>query len=309
MPEMDGYEALKRLKNDDLFADIPVIFLTAKSDSESEVEGFDLGAVDYVAKPFSAPMLLKRIEKELLFARQKGDLIATQTQLKDHLEDLENLVKKEMDTIMQLHSAVFDTVVDLVEFRDHYTGGHIVRTQGYLRLLLDEMIKENVYADLISDWDLPSIMAAAKLHDVGKIAVSDVILGKNAKLTMDEFETMKSHVTVGVDAIERIIKKTGASDFYDHAIRMAGTHHERWDGSGYPIGLKGNNIPLEGRLMAIVDVYDALISKRQYKEGLPHETACKIIEGDAGKQFDPILVDVFRKIKDQFALVQLESEN
>jgi len=220
MPEMDGYEAIKEMKNNNRYADIPVIFLTAKNDAESEVDGFDYGAVDYVTKPFSPPMLLKRIEKELLFAKQKKDLLATQIDLKKHLENLEILVKKEADTVMQLHSAVFDTVVDLVEFRDNYTGGHIIRTQGYLRILLDEMLKEDVYTEEIADWDMPSILAAAKLHDVGKIAVPDIILGKNAKLTEDEYETMKAHVTAGVDAIERIIKKTGEDSFYNHAIRM-----------------------------------------------------------------------------------------
>jgi putative two-component system response regulator len=191
-------------------------------------------------------------------------------------------------------------VVDLVEIRDNYTGGHIIRTKGYIRILLDEMQKQGVYVDVISDWDLPSLLAAAKLHDVGKIAVSDVILGKNGKLTEDEFEHMKAHVTAGVDAIERIIKKTGEDSFYNHAIRMTGTHHEKWNGSGYPLGLRGNNIPLEGRLMAIADVYDALISERQYKSAIPHEEACRIIEEGSGTHFDPALVTIFKNVKDKF---------
>jgi len=309
MPEMNGYEAIKILKADDRFSGIPIIFLTAKDDADSEIEGLDLGAADYVTKPFSAPLLLKRIEKELLLEKQTRDLLQTQAKLKEHLGNLENLVEEEADTVFQLHNAVFNTVVDLVEFRDHYTGGHIVRTQSYLRILLNEMIKMGVYAEEVSKWDMTSILAAAKLHDVGKIAVSDGILGKNAKLTVDEFETMKDHVTVGVDAIERIIKKTGEDAFYNHAIRMAGTHHEKWNGSGYPIGLKGNNIPLEGRLMAIADVYDALISKRQYKEALSHEAACNIIENGAGTHFDPLLIDVFRNVKEQFAQIAIDEGN
>jgi len=196
-------------------------------------------------------------------------------------------------------------VVDMVEFRDKYTGGHIVRTQKYLKTLLDEMIREGIYADEIADWDMTFVLSSAKLHDVGKIAVPDVILGKNAKLDQEEFEVMKAHVTAGVEAIERIISKTEEHDFLVHAIRMAGTHHEKWDGSGYPIGLKGKNIPLEGQLMAIADVYDALISKRQYKEPLSHEDACRIIEDGAGTQFDPVLVDVFRNVKNElYQIVQ-----
>jgi putative two-component system response regulator len=307
MPEMNGYEAIKKLKADERYADIPVIFLTALNDAGSEVEGFDLGAADYVTKPFSAPMLLKRIEKELLISNREKDLLKTQTELTRHLDNMEDIVQEKAELIMRLQNAVFDTVVDMVEFRDKYTGGHIVRTQSYLKILLDEMIKEGVYADEVSEWNIYSILSSAKLHDVGKIAVSDVILGKNEKLTQDEFETMKAHVTASVDALERMMKKTGEDDFFNHAIRMAGTHHEKWDGSGYPIGLKGNNIPLEGRLMAIADVYDALISKRQYKEAMPHEKACAIIEEGAGTQFDPVLVDVFRNVKDEFERIALEN--
>ena len=305
MPEMDGYTAIKKLKEDEFHANIPVIFLTALDDAANEVEGFDLGAADYITKPFSAPMLLKRIEKELLFEKQKKDLFKTQAELQDNLKNLEQKVNEKIGTVNRLHNAVFDTVVDLVEFRDLYTGGHIVRTQNYVKTLISETVKEGVYADEISGWDMDSILAAAKLHDVGKIAVSDVILGKNAKLEKDEYETMKSHVQAGVDAIDRILRKTGEDDFYNHAIRMAGTHHEKWDGSGYPIGLKGHNIPLEGRLMAIADVYDALISKRQYKEPMAHEDACKIIEDGAGKHFDPLLVGVFSNIKGQFEQIAL----
>ena len=300
MPEMNGYEAIKKLKADERYSNIPVIFLTALDDANSEVEGFDLGAADYVTKPFSAPMLLKRIEKELLIVKQKNDLLKTQEKLQDNLDNLETIVHEKSEMVMRLQNAVFATVVDMVEFRDKYTGGHVVRTQKYLRALLDEMIKEGIYADEIADWDRTFVLSSAKLHDVGKIAVPDVILGKNAKLDRDEFEIMKAHVTAGVELIERIINKTEKHDFLLHAIRMAGTHHEKWNGSGYPLGLKGKNIPLEGQLMAIADVYDALISKRQYKEPHTHEDACKIIEEGAGTQFDPVLVDVFREVEDEF---------
>jgi len=309
MPEMNGYEAIKHLKSDERWKDIPVIFLTAIDSAASEVEGLDLGAVDYVTKPFSAPMLLKRIERELLLAKREKDLLQTQAELRHNLDNMQALVHEKADTVIRLQNAVFDTVVDMVEFRDKYTGGHIVRTQQYVKVLLDEMIKEGVYAEETADWDVPVIISSAKLHDVGKIAVPDVILGKNAKLTADEFENMKYHVAASVEAIERIIRKTGEDDFFSHAMRMAGTHHERWDGSGYPLGLRGHNIPLEGQLMAIADVYDALISKRQYKEPMPHEEACRIIEDSAGKQFDPVLVDVFRNIKGRFEQIALHNED
>ena len=306
IPEMNGYEAIKKLKADARYADIPVIFLTALSDVNSEVEGFDLGAADYFIKPFSAPMLLKRIEKELMFDKQKHDLMDTQKKLQHNLDNLEAIVHEKSEMVMHLQNAVFATVVDMVEFRDKYTGGHVIRTQLYLKALLEEMIREGVYEDDVSTWDMTFMLSSAKLHDVGKIAVPDIILGKNAKLDQDEFEIMKAHVTAGVEAIERIISKTEEHDFLLHAIRMAGTHHEKWDGSGYPLGLKGKNIPLEGQLMAIADVYDALISKRQYKEPFSHEAACEIIIEGSGTQFNPVLIDVFINIKDEFEQIVQE---
>jgi len=307
MPEMNGYEAIRKIKADDRYTDIPVIFLTAITDANSEVEGFDLGAVDYVTKPFSAPMLLKRIEKELLLVKQRQELLKAQAELQNNFDNLETIVHEKAEMVLHLQNAVFATVVDMVEFRDKYTGGHVIRTQRYLKALLDEMISSGIYIEEVSCWDMTFVLSSAKLHDVGKIAVPDVILGKNAKLSMDEFEVMKAHVTAGVEAIERIISKTEEHDLLVHAIRMAGTHHEKWDGSGYPIGLKGKNIPLEGQLMAVADVYDALISKRQYKEPVTHEEACRVIEEGAGTQFDPVLVGVFSKVKDEFRRIAQNS--
>jgi len=300
MPEMNGYEAIQKLKSDPLYEDIPVIFLTALHDASTEVEGFDLGAVDYVTKPFSAPLLLKRIEKELLIVRQRKELLKTHAELKDYADNLDKKVIEKTQEVLNLQNAILTTVVDLVEFRDKITGGHIMRTQLYLKALIDELIREGLYEEEVSQWDLDVLLPSAKLHDVGKIAITDIILNKPDKLTPDEFETMKEHVSAGVDAIERISGNTSEHAFLHHALRIAGTHHEKWDGTGYPIGLKGHNIPLEGRLMAIVDVYDALISERSYKKAFVHEEACAIIEEGAGKHFDPVLVDAFRNVKDSF---------
>jgi len=307
MPDMDGYEAIRLLKADERYKDIPVMFLTAKKDSDSEFEGLDLGAADYITKPFFAPMLLKRIEKELQIVKREKEFIRVQNELKANLANMDALVHEKAETVMHLQNAVFDTVVDMVEFRDKYTGGHIVRTLQYVSVMLEEMGRAGVYPEIISGWEIPLILASAKLHDVGKIAVPEMILGKNAKLTDDEFEDMKFHVSASVDAIERIIKKTHEDDFFDHAMKMAGTHHEKWDGTGYPIGLKGRNIPLEGRIMAIADVYDALISKRQYKDAISHGTACRIIEEGAGTQFDPKLIEVFKKVKGEFHTIAVNN--
>jgi len=300
MPDMDGYDIIQKLKSDDRWAGIPVIFITAKDDTDSEVEAFDLGAADYVNKPFSAPTLLKRIEKELSFVKQKNELLETQTVLQHHLDNLESIVQSKTDTMIHLQNAVYNTVIDMVEIRDKYNGGHIERTQRYLKIMLDEMLKESVYSDILSKWDIAKVLTAAKLYDIGKIVVPDTILSKDGKLSDEEFENIKLHVQAGTDAIERVIKDSCDEDFFDHAIRIAGTHHENWDGSGYPIGLRGNNIPLEGRLLAVAGAYDALVSERYYKPALTHEKACEIIKEGSGKQFDPVLVEVLLSIQDQF---------
>ena len=306
MPEMNGYEAIENLKNNERFADIPVIFLTSKSDEGSELQGFDLGAVDYISKPFSGPLLLKRIENQLLIVRQRKDLLASQAKLQDYADNLEEKVHAKTSEVFSLQNAVLATVADLVECRDKHTGGHVMRTKLYLKALIEELIRSGIYNEVISDWDPDFILPSAQLHDVGKITITDLILNKPGKLTPEEFEIMKTHVTEGVDAIERIMSNTAEHAFLRHTLLIAGTHHEKWDGSGYPMGLKGLNIPLEGRLMAIADVYDALISTRSYKPPLSHEEACKIIEDGAGKHFDPVLVDIFRNVKDEFDRVAKE---
>jgi putative two-component system response regulator len=294
MPEMNGYEAIRILKGNLKWKDIPVMFLTSKTDEGSELEGLSLGAIDYVAKPFSAPLLLKRIENHLLTESQKK-------QLRDFNNNLEEMVRRKTSQVINLQNAVLSTVADLVEFRDDVTGGHIARTQKYLELLLNEMISESVYADEISDWDMDYLLPSAQLHDVGKIGISDLILNKPDKLTQEEFEIMKTHVAIGVRAILKIEKNAEEHSFLKHARLIAGGHHEKWDGTGYPTGLSGNDIPVEGRLMAIADVYDALISKRPYKRPLSTDEAKQVIETGKGAHFDPVLVDVFSKVANQFA--------
>jgi len=300
MPEMNGYQAIKKMKAEPRFSDIPVIFLTAKSDESSELEGFDLGAVDYIAKPFSGPLLLKRIANQLLIVRQRKALLDSQAALKDYADNLEIKVREKTKEVINLQNAVLTTVADLVEFRDKLTGGHVTRTQLYLKALTAALIAEGIYEDEIKKWDIDFFLASAQLHDVGKIAISDLVLNKPAKLSPEEFEVMKSHVTVGVAAIKKIMRNADEHAFLDHALLIVGAHHEKWDGTGYPAGLSGENIPLEGRLMAIADVYDALIAERPYKKAFTHEQARNIIIDGAGTHFDPVLVDVFKKVEAEF---------
>jgi len=300
MPEMNGYEAIKKMKADPRFSEIPVIFLTAKNDELSELEGFELGAVDYIAKPFSGPLLLKRIQNQLLIVEQRNDLLESRARLKDYADNLEIKVHDKTKEVINLQNAVLTTFADLVEFRDKLTGGHVARTQRYLKALTDELVCEGIYAEETSKWDINFFLASAQLHDIGKIAISDLILNKPGKLTEDEFEIMKTHVTAGVAAVEKMIQNADEHAFLDHALLTVGTHHEKWDGTGYPKGLKGTDIPLEGRLMAVADVYDALISQRPYKKAFTHEEACGIIIAGSQTHFDPLLVEVFKKVKDEF---------
>ena len=286
MPEMSGYDAIKVLKSNPRTANIPVIFLTSKSDTNSELEGFIHGAVDYVSKPFSPQLLLKRVDVHVLVESQKKEL--------EHInKNLQQLVDEKTMEIQSLQNAILKTMSNLVEYRDDVTGNHVERSELLLRLLTEEMIRQNVYADEVKNWDFKFFPQSAQLHDVGKIAIRDDILMKPAKLTADEFNEMKKHTFFGEKVIEKIQENARESVFLMHAKIMAGTHHEKWDGSGYPRGTAGQEIPLQGRLLALVDVYDALISERPYKRPFPPDKALEIIKQGSGVHFDPALVEIF----------------
>jgi putative two-component system response regulator len=293
MPDMSGYDIIKKLKADPEYMAIPVIFLTAKNDPLNEIEGLSYGAIDYILKPFSPPILLKRIESHLIMEEQKAELNEQKEFLRNYNQNLRLEVEKQTERVYELQNSVLQTMAELVEYRDDVTGGHIERTQEYLKILLLELIKRGIYAETVDSWNLKFLLQSSQLHDVGKIAIGDAILKKPGKLTPEEFNIMKTHTTFGEKVIERIEKNTSERDFLGHAKIFAGTHHEKWDGSGYPRGLSFDAIPLQGRMMAIADVYDALVSARPYKKPFSHPDACDIIIDGKGKHFDPILVDLF----------------
>ena len=293
MPEMSGYEAIKVLKASPRTADIPVIFLTSKSDTSSELEGFVLGAVDYVSKPFSPQLLLKRVDVHVLVESQKKEL--------EHInKNLKLLVDEKTEEVLGLQNAVLKTMSNLVEYRDDVTGSHIEHSEQFLSILIEEMLKKNVYFEELKNWDIKLFLQSSQLHDVGKIAIRDNILMKPARLTVEEYDEMKKHTSFGEKVIEKIQEGAKESVFLAHAKIMAGTHHEKWDGTGYPRGLTGTNIPLQGRLMALVDVYDALISERPYKKAFSPDEALEIIEQGSGAHFDPVLVEIFTEAVKQF---------
>lgn len=279
MPDMDGFQAMSILKSDEKLKAIPVIFLTAKNDTESEIRGFEMGAIDFMGKPFSPPVLIRRIEL--------------------HIE-MDRLIKESLQAVRKVHNATINVIANMVENRDKVTGGHIDRTQKYLSILMGELLRESPYAGEISTWNPDVLIPSAQLHDVGKITISDLILNKPGRLTSEEFETIKTHCAEGERIIDEMIFKAEEDRFLIHAKRFAGSHHERWDGTGYPKGLRGEYIPLEGRIMAVADVYDALVSERPYKKPFAHEQAVEIIKKDSGTHFDPKIIEAFLNVADDF---------
>ncbi|MCL2498543.1 MAG: response regulator [Symbiobacteriaceae bacterium] len=287
MPEMDGFEVLQKLKSDARYSDIPVMFLTSMTDTAVEVRGFELGVVDFITKPFSAPVLQNRINSHL---------------------NIDMIIRERTAKLQQLQNSLVFVLADMVENRDQETGGHVERTASYLQILLTAMLQQGVYADEIRQINQDAFISSARLHDVGKISISDSILNKPGKLTAEEFDIMKSHVIEGERIIERITARTGDEEFLLHAKLCAAYHHERWDGNGYPHKLQGLDIPLQGRMMAIVDVYDALISVRPYKTAFSEEEAIRIIQENAGEQFDPHITRVFCSLREDLHAIALRNK-
>ena len=298
MPEMDGYEVIALLKSSSRTAQIPVIFLTAQNKPESEFKGLELGAIDYMMKPFSKELLLKRVEMHILFRLQ-------QKELERYAQNLEGEVYKKTKTVLELQNTILKTVAELVECRDDVTGGHIERTQRYLTLFVGFMIEHDAYTDELSTWDTELFVLSSQLHDVGKISIKDSILLKPGSLDEDEIEEMRRHTTFGMDIIGKMKENTAENSFLNYAQVLAGSHHEKWDGKGYPYGLKGRDIPLSGRIMAIADVYDALTNDRPYKKAYSHEESVSIIKDGKGTHFDPLLVDVFLQHEREFRDIAL----
>ena len=299
MPGMSGYDAIKLLKGKPETKDIPVIFVTARIDYDDELHGLTLGAIDYITKPFQPSLLLKRIEVHLLVEAQRNTLEKQAIELKGFNENLQRMVKDKTQDVLDLQNALLKTMAEMVEYRDYVTGGHIERTQQGIKILLEEIDRSELFQEETKGWDTDLLLQSSQLHDVGKISISDLILKKPGKLDDEEFTEMKKHVVSGEQIIKKIGTMTKESDFLKYAEIFAASHHERWDGTGYPRGLKENDIPLLGRIMAIVDVYDALTSVRPYKKAFSHEEAVNIITEGSGKQFDPLLVDVFLRIAEQ----------
>lgn len=322
MPEIDGCMVLNEIKDDPLTAMIPVIILTSEVDSAVELKCLELGAVDFIRKPFVTEIMLSRIE--------------TQLELSAYRYRLEYMVKEKTAVIARLQDVMSTCFAELVESRDGTTGGHIKNTTRYFAVFLEELSKRDAYKDILTPEYMQNLVRAAPLHDIGKIGINDSVLRKESVLNKEEFEHMKTHASIGGETFQHIFSSVEGDDLHHHseigayafdrifktmnveesedtvflhiARDMAMYHHERWDGTGYPSGISGEDIPLCARILSIADVYDALTSKRSYKEAYPHEKAMQIITEDRGVFFDPALTDVFISISDKIKQCLLTKE-
>ncbi len=293
MSDMDGYQVCKQLKAAQQTKDIPIIFLTVKSEVEDEIRGLELGAVDYIIKPISPPIVRARVETHLALAKAHCSL-----QQQNHL--LEQRVEERTSELARTQDAAIYLMASLAETRDNETGQHIHRTQHYVKTLADVLCTAPGYREYLSEQNRDLLFKSAPLHDIGKVGVPDDILLKPGPLQGEEWEEMKRHSVYGKVAIERVEEDIGPCDFLETAKEIAYTHHERWNGTGYPEGLKETEIPISGRLMAVADVYDALISRRVYKPAYSHDKAVEILRKERGEHFDPDVLDAFLATEDQF---------
>ena len=297
MPEMNGFEVCERLKADEALKDIPVLFISALSETTDKVKAFSVGGVDYVTKPFQYEEVQARVETHLRLRRM-------QIELEKHNLHLEALVKEKVREISDSQLATIVALAKLAESRDDTTGKHIEHTQVLCKLLAAKLREYPRFGDSINDSFVENIFHASSLHDIGKVGIPDAILLKPGKLFPEGFEIMKTHAAIGANTLQAARGKYTRNSFLNMGIAIARSHHEKWDGSGYPDGLKGEDIPISARIMAVADVYDALRSKRPYKPAFTHAKSCEIILEGADLRFDPAVIDAYKSLESEFAEIR-----
>lgn len=288
MPILDGYEVLRLLKCNFVTSRIPVILISMLDSELDESKGLTQGAIDFITKPFNPQIVKCRVRNHV--------------ELKKYQNQLQDLVDKKTQKILKMSEAIFDAVTSIIEYRSLESGRHVKRIRLYSQAQLDYLLSRHEFKHLINRKSAKIIARASSLHDVGKVSIPDRILLKPGKLTEDEYEVMKTHASIGGDFID-LFANTEEEDFILYARQICRHHHERWDGTGYPDGLKGEEIPIASRVVAISDVYDALVSKRIYKDSIEHDVAIQIISKGAGTQFDPTLISYFLEIADSFKCI------
>ena len=293
MPAIDGYEVCRLLKANRDFRTIPILFLSGHDETEVKVKAFQSGGVDYITKPFQLEEVLSRVETHL-------KIRSLQVELEEHNRHLADLVTAQVKEISASHLAAIFALAKLSESRDEDTGRHLERVQIYCRLLAHKLSERPRYHDHIRVTYLENIYRASPLHDIGKVGIRDAILLKPSTLTADEFEVMKIHTVLGAQTLEAVRNEYPKNAFINIGIAIAKSHHERWDGGGYPNGISGEDIPLSARIMALADVYDALRSTRCYKPAFAHEKTTAIIHEGSGLHFDPSVVEAFEELEEKF---------
>ena len=287
MPGMSGFETLQAMRKSIAMCSIPVIFLTAMTEPENIAYGFEIGGVDYITKPFHGIELRSRVRNHL--------------ELHSYRQSLEQKVLFRTRETELLKDIIIVAMGELAEHRDPETGGHIHRTRSFVKVLAESLFEQGKFLDILTPEYIILLYKSAPLHDIGKVAIRDSILLKPARLTAEEFDEMKKHTVYGEDVINKLEKMAGEQlPYLQCAKEIVGSHHEKYDGSGYPRGLAGDDIPLAGRIMAIADVYDALTTKRPYKRALTHEETMKIMKEGQGSHFDPVVFDTFVDIEQGF---------
>ncbi len=302
MPGMDGFEVCRRMKTYRQLHEVPVIFISALADTADKVKAFTTGGVDYVTKPFHVDEVKARVATHLTVSGLRNEL-------QKHNEHLEQLVQEKIQEVHDSQIATIVALAKLAEHRDTDTGRHLERVQSYTKLLARHLQRSEHFADRISDSFVSSLYHASPLHDIGKVSIPDSILLKPDRLTRDEFEIMKTHTVVGAQTLESVHRRYRNNEFLTVGLALTRSHHEHWDGSGYPEGIAGEAIPLEGRIMAVADVYDALRTRRVYKPACDHATTRDTILEASGTQFDPRVVEAFLAIEAEFEEVSRAMED
>jgi putative two-component system response regulator len=286
MPEMDGFATIKQLKMDPELYPIPVIFLSGNRDSETEIKALRSGAMDFIVKPVNKDILFNRLELHLQYSLYQTSL--------------EN-------TVTELENSIVTSFAELIECKDFNMGGHALRTGKYTELIGRELLASGIFGGELTETDLNWIVRATPFHDIGKIGISDVLLLKPGKLDDDEYSEVKKHTLIGTQFLEKLYERTPEQDYLKFAIMIARSHHERYDGAGYPDGLAADAIPLCARIIAVADAYDAWLTKRIYRKALEHDEACRIIREERGRAFDPRIIDAFTAVQDKLAALDLKA--
>jgi len=307
MPGMNGYETCRQIKESPVGPFTQVIMVSGKASPEERLKGYQVGADDYLVKPFNHDELLAKVKIHMRLQSSMAEIWTANSKIHEFNQELEHIVGERTAEVMATRDIAVFALAKLAESRDPETGEHLERIRNYSRILAEELSRNGPYVSQIDRTFVDSVYRSSPLHDIGKVGIPDAILLKPGRLTVDEFETMKQHTTIGAKALKEVIKQGTCGQFFKMATDIAQYHHECFDGNGYPDGLRGTDIPLSARIVALADVFDALTSPRVYKPAFAPEIARQMIENESGSHFDPIVVEAFlSRIDDFLHICQIE---